>query len=78
MDAGEFITATLKREFGEEALNSLEASEEERGEIEKMIAKLFEGGTQVAERDGEREGRREGDRTDMNGITISGLCWLCG
>lgn len=73
VDAGEFITATLKREFGEEALNSLEASEEEKREMEKMIAKLFDGGTEVRQPE-----RRREDRGNVNSITISGLCWLCG
>ena len=71
MDAGEYVTATLKREFGEEALNSLDASEEEKREMEKIITKLFERGTEVA-----REGER--GQSCLNGIAISGLRWLCG
>lgn len=41
MDPGEKITATLKREFEEEALNSLEKSPEERAKLEKQLQKLF-------------------------------------
>ena len=47
VDPGEFITVTLKREFGEEAMNSIEASAEEKQEIEKVIAELFQEGTKV-------------------------------
>lgn len=41
VEAGDTATATLKKEFGEEALNSLEASEAEKKEIEKMLHQLF-------------------------------------
>ena len=47
VDAGEAVSATLKREFGEEALNSLEATEEEKAEMEKALSKLFSSGTEV-------------------------------
>ena len=47
MDPGEFVSVTLKREFGEEALNSLELSEQEKHEMEKTIATLFQNGTEV-------------------------------
>ena len=47
VDPGEAVSRTLKREFGEEAMNSLEASEAEKKEIEKHINQLFEGGTKV-------------------------------
>ncbi|XP_064005624.1 ADP-ribose pyrophosphatase, mitochondrial isoform X1 [Pogoniulus pusillus] len=41
VDPGEKISATLKREFGEEALNCLQKSPEERAELEKRLNKLF-------------------------------------
>jgi len=47
VDAGEAVTATLKREFGEEALNSLEASDSEKKQIEKRISDIFTHGKEV-------------------------------
>ena len=47
VDAGEAVSRTLKREFGEEAMNTLEATEAEKKEIEQQINQLFEGGTKV-------------------------------
>ncbi|KAM9026486.1 ADP-ribose pyrophosphatase, mitochondrial isoform 1-T1 [Ara ararauna] len=41
VDPGEKISATLKREFEEEALNSLQKSPEEKVELEKQLHKLF-------------------------------------
>ncbi|XP_019408355.1 PREDICTED: ADP-ribose pyrophosphatase, mitochondrial isoform X3 [Crocodylus porosus] len=41
VDPGEKISATLKREFGEEALNSLQKSAAEIKELEKQLDKLF-------------------------------------
>lgn len=41
VDPGEKISATLKREFGEEALNSLQKSPEEKAELEKQLQRLF-------------------------------------
>ncbi|XP_012502621.1 PREDICTED: ADP-ribose pyrophosphatase, mitochondrial isoform X2 [Propithecus coquereli] len=41
VDPGEKISATLKREFGEEALNSLQKSSAEKREIEEQLHKLF-------------------------------------
>ena len=47
VDAGETVSATLKREFGEEALNSVEATEQEKKKIETQINELFKAGDQV-------------------------------
>lgn len=47
VDPGELVSQTLKREFGEEAMNSLEASADGRKKIEKTLAKFFSGGTEV-------------------------------
>ncbi|NWI48188.1 NUDT9 protein, partial [Picathartes gymnocephalus] len=41
VDPGEKITATLRREFEEEALNSLQKSPEEKAKLEKQLQKLF-------------------------------------
>lgn len=47
VDAGEVISITIKREFGEEALNTLEASAEEKKQIEEHINSLFSKGKEV-------------------------------
>ncbi|XP_036618901.1 ADP-ribose pyrophosphatase, mitochondrial isoform X1 [Trichosurus vulpecula] len=41
VDPGEKISATLKREFGEEAMNSLQKSSAEKQEMEEQLHKLF-------------------------------------
>lgn len=41
VDPGEKISATLKREFVEEAFNSLQKSSAEKRELEKQLHKLF-------------------------------------
>ena len=43
VDGGEHVSATLKREFGEEALNSLE--DEQKDETKKLIEDFFKAGT---------------------------------
>ncbi|XP_019616862.1 PREDICTED: ADP-ribose pyrophosphatase, mitochondrial-like [Branchiostoma belcheri] len=47
VDVGENVSLTLKREFGEETMNSLLASPEEKKEIENNLAKLFSHGEEV-------------------------------
>lgn len=47
VDPGEQISVTLKREFGEEALNTLEKTKEEKEVIEKDIAYLFQHGAEA-------------------------------
>lgn len=47
VDAGEMVSATLKREFGEEALNSLEMEEREKSKLQHTINQLFNQGTLV-------------------------------
>ena len=44
---GEDISFTLKREFGEETMNSLEADESEKEKISKQVADLFAHGKEV-------------------------------
>ncbi|EAW50115.1 hCG2036954 [Homo sapiens] len=41
VDPGEKISATLKREFGEEAMNSLQKSRKEMQELERQLHKLL-------------------------------------
>ena len=48
VEAGDTVTGTLKKEFGEEALNSLEQSEEKKREIERLVTELFNNGEQVS------------------------------
>eukprot|EP01102_Stenamoeba_stenopodia_P014840 TRINITY_DN4986_c0_g1_i3.p1 TRINITY_DN4986_c0_g1~~TRINITY_DN4986_c0_g1_i3.p1 ORF type:complete len:219 (+),score=57.77 TRINITY_DN4986_c0_g1_i3:1-657(+) len=47
VEPGDTVSVTLKKEFGEEALNSLSASEEERAKLEKEIDELFSHGVEV-------------------------------
>ena len=47
MDGGEEVSAALKREFGEEALNSIEATEEEKEKIKEDLKKYFAMGTEM-------------------------------
>ena len=49
MDPGEKVSVTLKREFSEEALNTLEMSKEESHKLEEQIKSLFQQGTQVSD-----------------------------
>lgn len=47
VDPGEHVTVTLKREFGEEALNSLEADENKKRELQLRINEFFAKGSEV-------------------------------
>eukprot|EP01135_Chromosphaera_perkinsii_P012311 Nk52_evm3s2635 gene=Nk52_evmTU3s2635 len=48
VEPGDTVSATLKKEFAEEALNSLElGTPEQRASIKKDIAKVFQSGTEV-------------------------------
>ncbi len=47
VDARDTVSLTLRKEFGEEALNSLEASPEDRTKLEEMLSKLFANGETV-------------------------------
>lgn len=49
MDSGDTVSITLKKEFGEEAMNSLEATVEEKRDIEKHIDSLFHNGEEVGD-----------------------------
>lgn len=50
VDPGEPVTYTLKREFGEEALNSLELPPEENKRLHGVLDDLFRHGTVVTTR----------------------------
>ena len=47
VDPGENVSATLKREFGEEALNSLEVDEKTKRDLQKRLDQFFANGTEV-------------------------------
>jgi len=47
IDPGEFVSETLKREFGEEALNSLKADKTQKEKIKTQVAELFRNGSEV-------------------------------
>lgn len=47
VDPGEVVTATLRREFAEEAVNSLAKTDEERRKLERSFETLFENGVEV-------------------------------
>lgn len=47
VEAGDTVSLTLKKEFGEEAMNSIEASEEKRTEIMASLDTLFAHGTVI-------------------------------
>ena len=48
VDGGEEVSLTLKREFGEEALNSIEATAEEKKVMQANIDRLFKSGKTVS------------------------------
>ena len=48
VEAGERVTTTLRREFSEEAMNSLEASPEQMHLIEQNVSLLFQHGSKVS------------------------------
>ena len=47
VDAGETVSVTLRREFGEEAMNSLDAPKKDQKKIEKAVKDLFKHGIEV-------------------------------
>ena len=60
VDPGDTVSRTLRKEFGEEAMNTLEATPEEKQQMERQINELFKEGHKVRKREREREG--EGER----------------
>ena len=47
IDPGELVSETMKREFGEEALNSLEADIAKKQKIKTQVSELFKHGSEV-------------------------------
>jgi len=47
VEPGDTVSGTLKKEFGEEAMNSLEANPEQKKKIEEQINQLFSQGQEV-------------------------------
>jgi len=47
VDAGELVSETLRREFGEEAMNSLEADGEQKARLKRQVAEFFKNGSEV-------------------------------
>lgn len=73
MEPGDTVSATLKKEFGEEAMNSLEATEAQKKEIEKNINTLFHSGEKVG-------GKNYACRNYVTHIhhVVTDICWVCG
>ena len=47
IDPNELVSDTLKREFGEEAMNSLEADSVQRAKLKTQVAEFFRNGSEV-------------------------------
>ena len=47
VEPGDTVSTTLRKEFGEEAMNSLEASPKEKKKIEEQLNQLFLHGEEV-------------------------------
>ncbi len=47
VDPGELVNVTLKREFAEEALNSLELDEDHKELIQESVDEVFRNGKEV-------------------------------
>jgi len=47
IDPGELVSETMRREFGEEALNSLEADSSKKEKIKTQVSELFKHGSEV-------------------------------
>lgn len=48
VDPGDLVSITIKKEFGEEALNSLEMTEEEKKEMHEMVEDFLSNGDEVS------------------------------
>ena len=49
VDAGESLSVALKREFGEEALNSLSSSTTNISDLKRAVDQVFQQGVEVSE-----------------------------
>ena len=47
VDPGDTVSTTLKKEFGEEAMNSLELTESEQKKVQNILTQLFQNGDTV-------------------------------
>lgn len=47
IDPGELVSETLKREFGEETMNSLEADDDKKAKLKTQVAEFFKNGSEV-------------------------------
>ena len=47
MEPGDTVSATLKKEFGEEAMDTLQMDQEKKKKTEEAISYLFKGGEKV-------------------------------
>lgn len=47
IDPGELVSETLKREFGEETMNSLEANSEKKEKLKTQVAEFFKNGSEI-------------------------------
>ena len=47
VDAGDNVSLTLRKEFAEEAMNSLEQDERDQQHINEKLDKVFRNGTEV-------------------------------
>jgi len=47
IDPGELVSETLKREFGEETMNSLEADSDKKAKLKTQVAEFFKNGSEV-------------------------------
>ena len=47
IDPGELVSETLKREFGEETMNSLQADDDKKAKLKTQVAEFFKNGSEV-------------------------------
>jgi len=47
IDRSEVVSEALMREFGEEAMNSLEADSDKKAKLKAQVAKFFKNGSEV-------------------------------
>jgi len=47
IDPGELVSETLKREFGEETMNSLAADDETKAKLKDQVTEFFKTGSEV-------------------------------
>ena len=47
VEPGDTVSATLKKEFGEEAMDTLQMDQEKKKKTEEAISNLFKGGEKV-------------------------------